>query len=249
MDISDLMKTFASGRRMEVLDALLRGETKDEIKGRVPPSTFAFTIDYLKKIGFAEGTNSEVVLTERGHAYLVIFNQFKNSINTLENLYAYFPDHAIYFPDEFFIRLYEIRDSQLITSEPSDVLKPHRVFFDNLRNSREISGVSPLMFPDYANMFSVLAENQLNISLVVTDEIFTIISKYPLDQYENIAIYVVDELPQIAITVTDQFLSIGFFYKSGNYDFTRDLISTSPAALKFGKDLVEYYRMRSRRSV
>jgi predicted transcriptional regulator len=60
---------------------------------------------------------------------------------------------------------------------------------------------------------------------------------------------VVDELPQIAITVTDQFLSIGFFYKSGNYDFTRDLISTSPAALKFGKDLVEYYRMRSRRSV
>jgi predicted transcriptional regulator len=249
MDISDLMKTFASGRRMEVLEALLRGETKDEIKGRVPASTFAFTIDYLKKVGFAEGTNSEVVLTERGHAYLVIFNQFRNSIATLENLYQYFPDHKIYFPDEFFVRLYEIRESRLVTSEPSDVLKPHRVFFENLRNSREIFGVSPLMFPDYANIFSVLAGNQLRISLVVTEEIFRIISEYPIAQYENIEIFVLEEIPQIAITVTDQFLSIGFFYKSGNYDFTRDLVSMSPAALKFGRDLVEYYRNTSRRSV
>ena len=249
MDISDLMKTFASGRRMEVLEALLRGETKDEIKTRVPASTFAFTVDYLKKMGFAEGTNSDVVLTERGHAYLVIFNQFKDSILTLEKLYSDFPDHRICFPDNFFIRLFEIRDSRLITSEPSDVLKPHRVFFDNLKNSREIYGVSPLMFPDYTNMFAGHTDNRLNISLVITEEIYSLISDYPIREYDNIEIYVVDEAPPIAVTVTDQFLSMGFFYRSGNYDFTRDLVSMAPEALKFGRDLVDYYRSMSRRRV
>jgi predicted transcriptional regulator len=84
---------------------------------------------------------------------------------------------------------------------------------------------------------------------VVTQEVFDIISTYPLDNYDNLEIYLTSEAPGIAATVTDTFLSIGFFYKSGSYDFTRDLIATSPAAIKFGKDLIQHYRTQSRRIV
>ena len=161
MKISDFMKIFASERRMEVLDALLIGKTKDEIKECVPTSTFAFTMDYLKKVGFAQGTDGEVTLTDRGHAYLVIFEKFKNSINTLQNIYDLFPDHTIYFPDEFLIRLDELEGFEPVASEPSDVLKPHRVFADLLKNSSKISGVSPLMFPDYPDLFKTMAENMM----------------------------------------------------------------------------------------
>jgi len=107
-------------------------------------------------------------------------------------------------------------------------LKPHRVFTDNLKNTREIYGVSPILFPDYADSFKTLAESVETISLVVTQEVFNIVSTYPLGNYDNIEIYLTPESPGIAATVTDTFLSIGFFYKSGSYDFTRDLVEVIP---------------------
>lgn len=247
MDIADLLKTFASGRRMEVLEALLRGETRDDIKARVPASTFAFTIDYLKKEGFAEVTDGDVAVTERGRAYLLIFDQFRKSVTTLDKLYTTFSDHTITFPDEFLTRLYELADSSFVTSEPSNVLKPHRIFFEHLSRSRDIAGVSPILFPDYPEFFGALAANVDTISLVVTPEIYDIISDYPETALDSVELFVIEENPKIAFTVTERFLSIGFFYRSGNYDFTRDLISTSPEAITFGRELVEYYRKKARK--
>jgi predicted transcriptional regulator len=164
-------------------------------------------------------------------------------------LYEAFPDHTITFPDEFALRLCEIRDARLIASEPSDILKPHRVFTDYLKNTKEIYGVSPILFPDYPEFFLALAESVETISLVVTQEVFDIVSTYPIGDHDNIKLYLAPQAPRIAATVTDTFLSIGFFYKSGGYDFTRDLIATSPEAIIFGKDLIRYYRAKSRRIV
>lgn len=249
MKITDFTRIFSSERRIEVLDALLREESKDEIKRHIPSSTYAFTVSYLKKVGFIREADGEVLLTDRGHANLIIFERFKESIDTLQMLYESFPDHLIAFPDEFALRLCDIRDAKVVASEPSDVLKPHRVFTDHLRNTREIYGVSPIFFPDYPEFFLSLSESVETISLVVTQEVFDIVSTYPLGNYDNIEIYLTPESPKIAATVTDTFLSIGFFYKSGSYDFTRDLIATSPEAIKFGKDLIRHYRMQSRRTV
>ena len=249
MKITDFMKIFSSERRIEVLDALLKQEPKDEIKKHIPPSTYAFTVNYLKKVGFVREVDNEVSLTERGHANLIVFERFKESIEALRMLYESFPDHVIVFPDEFALRLWEIRDAGVVASEPSDVLKPHRVFTDNLKNTREIYGVSPLLFPDYPEVFKGLAGSVDTISLVVTQEVLDIISAYPLGDYGNLEIYLTPEAPRIAATVTDTFLSIGFFYRSRSYDFTRDLIATSPEAIKFGKDLISYYRIRSRKIV
>jgi predicted transcriptional regulator len=249
MKITDFMRIFSSERRIEVLDALLRQESKDEIKRHIPSSTYAFTVNYLKKVGFVREADGEVSLTDRGHTNLIIFERFKESISALHMLYEAFPDHAIVFPNEFALRLCEIGDARVIASEPSDILKPHRIFTDYLKNTREIYGVSPILFPDYPEFFRSLAESVDTISIVVTQEVFDIISTYPLDNYDNLEIYLTSESPGIAATVTDTFLSIGFFYKSGSYDFTRDLIATSPAAIKFGKDLIQHYRTQSRRIV
>ncbi|HDR73971.1 MAG TPA: hypothetical protein ENN85_08710, partial [Methanoculleus sp.] len=71
---------------MEVLDALLKGRTKDEIKDSVPASTFAFTVDYLKNVGFAMDKDGEIALTDSGRAYLMVFEHFMRSITTLQNI-------------------------------------------------------------------------------------------------------------------------------------------------------------------
>jgi predicted transcriptional regulator len=249
MEISDFMKIFASGRRMEVLQALLKGRTKDEIKASVPASTFAFTMDYLKKVDFAMEKDGEVVLTDSGRAYLIVFDHFIRSITTLQKIFRAFPDHIIFFPDDFYIRLYEICDFELVASEPSDVLKPHRVFFDYLMQSSDIHGVTPMLFPDYPQMLKELIKHDIPISIVVTEDLRDVVGEHLDKTLENVNLFATDQKPKIAITVTDAFLSIGFFYKSGSYDFTRDLICTSPEALKFGMDLVDYYRNTARKMV
>jgi predicted transcriptional regulator len=254
MEISDFMKIFASGRRMEVLEALLKGRTKDEIKASVPASTFAFTVDYLKKVNFATEKDGEVVLTESGRAYLIVFDHFIRSITTLQRIFRAFPDHIIFFPDDFYIRLYEISDFELVASEPSDVLKPHRVFFEYLMQSSDIQGVTPMLFPDYPQMLKELVTNDIPISIVITEDLRDVVLSDVLDEQivktpGNVNIFTTDQKPKIAITVTDAFLSIGFFYKSGSYDFTRDLFCTSAEALKFGMDLVDYYRNTARKMV
>jgi predicted transcriptional regulator len=247
MEIPDFMKIFASGRRMEVLEALLKGRTKEEIKASVPASTFAFTVDYLKKVKFATERDGEVVLTDSGRAYLMVFEHFVRSITTLQKIFRAFPDHIIFFPDEFYIRLYEISDFELVASEPSDVLKPHRVFFGYLKQSSEIHGVTPMLFPDYPQMLEELVTHNIPISIVVTEDLREVVGEHLDKTLENVNLFTTDQTPKIAITVTDTFLSIGFFYKSGSYDFTRDLICTSPEALKFGMDLVDHYRQTARK--
>jgi len=247
MEISDFMKIFASGRRMEVLDALLKGRTKDEIKDSVPASTFAFTVDYLKNVGFAMDKDGEIALTDSGRAYLMVFEHFMRSITTLQNIFRSFPDHTISFPDDFYIRLYELSSFELVASEPSDVLKPHRVFFGYLKASTEIQGVTPILFPDYPQMVEELVKNNIPISIVVTEDLREVVAEHLDESLKNVDLSITDQTPKIAITVTDTFLSIGFFYKSGSYDFTRDLICTTPEALKFGRDLVAYYRNTARK--
>ncbi|MGC9435633.1 MAG: helix-turn-helix transcriptional regulator [Methanomicrobiales archaeon] len=243
------MKIFSTGRRMEVLDALRAGEGKETIKKRLPASSFAFSVDFLRKVEFVEEIEGDLRLTDKGRAYLVAFSQFRDGIGTIRTLFDAFPDHVIHFPDQFYGRLSEIGSATVITSEPSNVLKPHRVYFDHLSRSRDINGVSPILFPDYPDTFRGLAETAETISLVVTDEIWDVIREYPIHEYDNIAVYLLDEPPRLAVTATDTFLSIGFFYRSGSYDFTRDLVATDTLALRFGCDLVSYYRRKARRIV
>ena len=61
-------------------------------------------------------------------------------------------------------------------------------------------------------------------------------------------IYLIDEL-KIAFTVTDTFLSLGLFTLDGRYDVTMDLVSEDKKALKWGLDLFEYFRKKSRRVI
>lgn len=245
----DFIKLFSSERRLEMLEALLRGENAEAIRTRFPGSTYAYTLNTLKTAGMVSEMGREISITAKGRASLITLAQANESLATFDAISRFYHDHDIELPDEFYSRLYQISDIEPVVSDPSDVLKPHRIFSEHILRSREIYGVSPLIYPDYPTLFAGIIESATIISLVVTEEIFQVISEYPLEGYENLEIYVIDRNPKIAVTVTDTFLSIGFFYRSGLYDFSRDLIATSPSALNFGRDLVEYYRRQARKVI
>ncbi len=241
MMITDVMKAFSSERRIELLDALYNGESTDSIKKQIPPSTYSFTMNFLKDVGYVEEKRGSAVLTDRGRAYLILFEHFKENLDMLLRLHDVFPDHSIQFPDPFYTRLHELQEFRIVTSEPSNIMKPQQVFLDHIRQSNCVMGISPFLFPYYVDFFSRMAERSGAIRLVVTPEVYTGISSSEALKRENVQMYIIDDTPPIAAAVTDQFVSIGFFYRSGSYDFTRDLIATSPEAKKFGRDLIEHY--------
>ncbi|WP_301662452.1 helix-turn-helix transcriptional regulator [Methanoculleus frigidifontis] len=241
------MKLFSSRRKIEILDALFNGDSIDSIKKQMPASTYSVTMHSLASAGYVEEIRGDAVLTDRGRACRILFAQLNESLDTLLRLHDAFPEHSIRFPDPFYARLHELQGFRVITAEPKNVLKPQKVFFDYLGRSKHVMGITPFLFPDYIDFFSRMAEQSTRIALVVTPGVYEGISSSEAIGRENVAIYVADDVPPIAAAVTDQFVSIGFFYRSGSYDFTRDLIATSPEAKRFGHDLIGHYMGRSRK--
>ncbi len=247
MDTADIIRVFSSSRRMELLNALNSGKTKKEIKKEFPGSTYAFTADYLKKCGMIRESNGALTLTDSGKTFLVIFDNASRSLETYCRITESFPEHRISIPEEFLVRLSELKEFELVSSEHSDILKPHRVFTEYLMRSNEIYGVSPILFPDYPEIFSGITGEAKTVSLVITEEIYNSISGYLIGDCKNLNLYIIEPPVDIAFTVSNIFLSIGFFYNSGSYDYTRDLIATSNEALLFGRNLFDYYRAQSRK--
>jgi len=247
MEIHEFMKIVSGENRIKVLEALARGETKEQIRQQIPKSTLFHALKSLRGAELIEEDRDKLRITSKGYACFKLFEKFRDSYLTLKRILEHFSGHVIPFPEEFFIRLHELGDFRVVISESWDLLKPHRTYVEYLMKSREVHGVSPIFFPDYPGVFKEVDKKADIIELVVTKDILEVLSGHTLENYQNLELYVTDGNPQMAFAVTDIFFSIGFFYKSGGYDFTRDLISTTPSAIKFGVDLFNYYKSRARR--
>jgi predicted transcriptional regulator len=246
-NVYDLMRIFYNERVIKVLESILSKEEYWTVKSSYPKSTFYNIIRVLRKVEFIKEDVDSYHITTAGLVYLKVFKMFSECVETISKILRHFPDHKVVFPDEFLLRLHEIKDFEVVTSSRLDILKPIKTYVEYIKESKEIYGVSPILFSDYSEIFKdLLGKN--TVALVLTEDVAEQIVDKTLERYKpKLEIYVIDFNPYIAFTVTDRFLSIGFFYESGNYDFTRELISTSPSALKFGKDLFEYYRAKAKR--
>jgi predicted transcriptional regulator len=247
-NVYDLMRVLYNERVVRVLESIPSKEEYWKVKSSYPKSTFYNIIRVLRKAEFIKEDIDSYHITTAGLLYLRIFKIFSECVETISNILRHFPDHKIVFPDEFLLRLHEIKDFEVVTSSCLDILKPIKTYLEYLRESKEMYGVSPILFSDYSEIFRDLLEKNTTVVLVLTEDVAEQIVDKIIERHKpKLEIYVVDFNPHIAFTVTDRFLSIGFFYESGNYDFTKKLISTSSSAIKFGRDLFEYYKAKSKR--
>ncbi len=128
-----------------------------------------------------------------------------------------------------------------------DVLKTHRVLFDNISSSKSIRGISPILDSSYPKFFTSMAQIKTPVSLIITEPILEIIKKdYSKElraflSLENARLYTIKEA-RIAFIVTDAFMTFSLYKRNGEFDFTTSLISFEPSAIKWGEDLFEYYQ-------
>jgi predicted transcriptional regulator len=213
IDINEIMRLLNNDKAMTILRSIETKEIPDELN--FSKSTFYRLIGMLVKAGFIEENETELTFTSKGHAYYKTFEKFKDSIITLKKIFDFFPDHKIIFPDDFFVRLHELNEFEIVTSDVSNLFKPYKIFIEYLKNSKNIYCIVPIIIQDNPQILEIIKKAN-RLSIIATREVIEkAIHKYPVEEYKNLELYVIDFNPYIAFTVTDKFLSIGFFTLTG----------------------------------
>lgn len=206
----------------------------------------------LEKENLIFQKDKKYVLTEVGEIAARSFGQFFKTLKIFENNMDFWKEHNISgIPEEFRMRLYELGDYKIFGSTPTEIFKPHDEYIKNLLKSKWTRGVSPALHPEYPESVTMLAEKGVDISIVVTRDVFEKLqTKYRKEVrkylgFENASLWICDEDIKVAFTVSDKFLSMRLFLKDGNYDFYKNIISYEKSALTWGEDLFSYYKKRS----
>lgn len=160
-------------------------------------------------------------------------------------------------PHDLLMEIEDLSKSQLIESEPEDLLKTHKKHAQIVLNSKEVKGVSPIFYSDYLETFASILNKGTTVELVLTENILkkTVESLDPegLDEFKRLIsenklkIYEIKKDVKVAFTVTDKSIALGLFSMNGKYDPTTLLVSDHSDALIWGNKLFDYYVKKSQK--
>jgi len=154
-------------------------------------------------------------------------------------------------PENLLWRIDELTDCNLVKNVIEDTTATYNVVFGNLIKSKSIVGISPIFNSNYPGFFLSMARQNIPVSIILTDMIFKKVEKDHPDalqaylECDNAKLYVINDA-RLALVVTDTFLALSLPHKNGQLDTQTCLVSFEKSALKWGMELFEYYKQRSK---
>jgi len=182
---------------------------------------------------------------------LNIISLIKASIS-LEEVQKIFLKHEIgAIPEYLLENIGSLKNSFVVESTPTDVMKPHSVHAELLSKSKEIKYISSVLLPQKIEMFEDLLENS-SLQLMVTPEILDkwieIKGKENLKKAlaeKDFKLWQIEDA-KMSFTVTDTFIALGLFLTDGIYDLHKYLIGEDDEAIEWGNCLFEHYLKRAK---
>lgn len=243
-----------SEKRRDILLMLLdEPKTLKQIKDyfKVTSPEILPQIRKLEKDNLIYQDSKNYFLTEVGEIVTGSFDRLFRTLKVFEKDMGFWKEHSIGIPGEYRLRLYELGDYVITKSSQTEIFKPHDEYVKHLLKSKWVKGFSPALHPEYPRVVTMLAENGVDVSLVITGQVFEKLKnghKNELQKYlslKNASLKICDEEHKVAFTTSDRFLSMRLFLKDGTYDFYKNIISYEKSALKWGEDLFRYIERRS----
>jgi len=145
-----------------------------------------------------------------------------------------------------------LSQSETIEADPSELLKTVEFFLSEVKKSKRVVGVSPIIIPGYAEVIADCVQNGAEVELILTSEIMKIIFRdhnelvKDLLKCNNFKLYEIDDDVTVAFTVTDTLLDLGLYRNDGTYDLSCDLICVGESAVDWGIELFDHYRNMSK---
>lgn len=251
---SVLSKILKHGRTVEVLKTLQIEPKKRQELEEVLSITTSHLSQILKRLEqqhLVKREGDTVHISPKGEILLRAYCVNQRFSKFLQNFGDFINDFDISdIPDWLISRLYEL-DSIDVVETQSDFLEPHNEFFSVLDQTVEIRGYTPVFFREHVDFFLKIAEEGVEIEIIVSEEIFRkILNEFPGEiqrgiSLNNVGFYVSKRKFKFAFIVTESILSISFYLRTGVFDYKRDFLCRGSDAVRWGNDLFEYVRRGS----
>jgi predicted transcriptional regulator len=254
---SPYFKLFRSELKLDILSSLLRGDKKlgalrDELGSS--GSTIIHALKDLEEMNLTRQEDKHYKLTSLGVMEAMLIREASSADKVLERFQDFWLQHDVAaIPSHLMQRIGALKDSILIQDNSMALDKVHVTFQQLLQTSRRVWGVSPIFHSDYVGAFQRLLGEGATVDLILTsgvlDKTLTLADTEQIIEYvmrDKLRIFLTDEL-RIALTVTENSFSMGLFMRDGEYDYTRDLVSSSPKAIEWGEELFRHHLKEARK--
>lgn len=212
-------------------------------------STILHSIREMIESGLVGKSGQTYSLTNIGRIETRLIDDLVSAIIILEQHKEFWLAHDISgIPEDLLVKIGMLGESQIISADPVALLKVHQSFVKEMQNSKEIYGVSPIIFPDHSSAIAHAVRNGAKVELILTHKILDIVYRehsHLLNEVQNSSqfkLYKIDRDVKVAFMVTDKLISLGLFGSDGTYDMLSDLFCYGEKAKNWGMELFEYYR-------
>jgi predicted transcriptional regulator len=211
-------------------------------------------IRILESNRLIESVEHEYMLTPLGR---IIASKVSDSIKTVGTLLKhknFFYTHYLEgIPDELLECIGLLYDSSLISDTNVEIFNVYNNYLKIVKDSREIYGISAIMSSGHAEALASKILEGIPVELIITADVLSEMGQQTyaeqintLLQNKNFKVFVIKEKTKLGFTVTDKCLSLGLYKDDGiTYDTTMDLFSFDEMAIKWGKQLFDYYRSKA----
>ncbi|HNS24998.1 MAG TPA: winged helix-turn-helix domain-containing protein [Methanobacteriaceae archaeon] len=262
-EVQDNLKFLAiSGVRAKILITLQEGpknlsELRELINLR--SSTILHGMNELEKRNIVRKTGDRYNLSATGQILTLNFVDLVKSIIVAKRYEDLWEGHQIDgIPVHLMLQIGSLINADLITSEPTDIYKPHLNFTQIASDSKKFWGISPFFHSEYTELMIEMVSRGVDTKIIVTESIMNKLHELAaqdpeafanLTSQENFELWITDKEVKLGFTVTDRFISLGLALDDGTYDYSMDLVSDDHDAIIWGEKLFEYYRERSKRVI
>jgi len=250
----NIFDTIASSSQRRLLLSLLHESSKTlkeivEATGLSSP-LISRQLKKLLEIGLVEKDGTSYVMTEKGEIIYLAIKKFNDIVSTIEKDPEFWEIHDLSkIPPEFKLRIDEIGEYTVLRTEGDEVLKHFRVFSEIYQTSDIVRVVSAVFFPSHPQMFAEISK-KADVEVILTENaIHTLENDYKreLENYLSNGgrMYINNDVWFTVIT-TEKALCMGLFLRDGKYDTESGLLSYDESAIRWGFDLFEYFKKRSK---
>ena len=255
----DIKSQSTSIIRTKIMISLSEGpkKTKDlrELTG-IPASTLIHGINELEKQELVLKEKDKFFLSQMGKIMALKLVDTVRAYVSMKKLQKLLFNHQIKdIPQDLLMNIGDLSNSQLIETDNIDLFKTHGTHIEIVLDSKEIKGVSPIFYPNYAGIFKKLIEEEVKVELILTEDVLkkTIESveegKKDLEELiltRNLTLWILNDV-KVAFTITNKSMVLGLFLINDMYDSSRLLVSDDKDSINWGNKLFEYYRKKSKK--
>jgi len=256
MKVDSLLKfTTVSDMRKSLLYKLIEGPLSlTEIRHHfdVTSANVIPRIKDLIQMNLVAKEDGKFQLTNTGMMLAKNLCKMDNMAEIIEKEGRFLNDHDLSpIPDHLLDRIDELGDCHVISNGMENLSKTHDQIYDNFSMSKFVLGISPVFNSTYPGIYQNIAEQGTPVSLILSEPIFKKLETDPASLlkpylcHANAKLYVEKDL-RLILVVTDNLLSLYLYNKSGTLDIINSLMSFDESAIKWGKELFEEHRSRSR---